>query len=122
MPVFAIKRIHETPDPSDGHRVLVDRLWPRGVSKARAALDDWRKDIAPSVELRQWFNHEPERFEEFSAHYLAELRADPAVDVFLTDIHGKHTTLLYAAKDPDINHAVVLMRYLNKRQPKKAAR
>lgn len=122
MPVFAIKRIHESPEPSDGHRVLVDRLWPRGVSKDRAALDEWQKDLAPSVELRQWFNHEPARFKEFSAYYLKELRSNPAVDVFLAGIHGRHATLLYGAKDPAINHAVVLARYLNRRQPKKAER
>jgi uncharacterized protein YeaO (DUF488 family) len=122
MPVFAIKRIHEAPEPADGRRVLVDRLWPRGVSKDRAALDDWAKELAPSVELRQWFDHEPARFKEFSAHYLDELRANPAVDVFLAGVHGRHTTLLYAAKDPAINHAVVLARYLNRRQPKKAER
>lgn len=122
MPVFAIKRIHEAPEPTDGRRVLVDRLWPRGVSKDRATLDDWQKDLAPSVELRQWFNHEPARFKEFAAHYLNELRANRAVDVFLAAVHGQHTTLLYAAKDPAINHAVVLARYLNRRQPKKAER
>ena len=122
MPVFAIKRIHEAPEPSEGWRVLVDRLWPRGVSKDRAALDDWQKDLAPSVELRQWFDHDPARFKEFSAHYLNELRANPVVDVFLADVHGRHTTLLYAAKDPAINHAVVLARHLNRRQPKKAER
>ena len=122
MPVFAIKRIHEAPEPSDGRRVLVDRLWPRGVSKDRAALDEWQKDLAPSVELRQWFDHDPARFKEFSAHYLDELRGNPAVDTFLADVRGRHTTLLYAAKDPGINHAVVLARYLNRRQPKKAAR
>ncbi|HMH69625.1 MAG TPA: DUF488 family protein [Pinirhizobacter sp.] len=122
MPVFATKRIHETPEPSDGHRVLVDRLWPRGVSKVRAALDDWKKDLAPSVELRQWFDHDPARFKEFSAHYLDELRANPAVDAFLADVNGRHTMLLYAAKDPEINHALVLLRYLNRRLPKKVAR
>jgi len=122
MPVFATKRIHETPEPSDGHRVLVDRLWPRGVSKVRAALDDWKKDLAPSVELRRWFDHDPARFKEFSAHYLDELRANPAVDAFLADVNGRHTTLLYAAKDPEINHALVLLRYLNRRLPKKVAR
>ena len=122
MPVFAIKRIHEMPGPSDGLRILVDRLWPRGVSKVRAALDDWKKDLAPSVELRQWFDHDPARFKEFSAHYLDELRANPAVGVFLADVHGRHTTLLYAAKDPAINHAVVLARYLNRRLPKNAER
>jgi uncharacterized protein YeaO (DUF488 family) len=122
MPVFTTKRIHDAPTPSDGRRVLIDRLWPRGVSKERAALDDWQKDLAPSAELRQWFNHEPARFKEFSAHYIDELRANPGVDAFLADVHGRHTTLLYAAKDPAINHAVVLARYLNRRQPKKAAR
>jgi uncharacterized protein YeaO (DUF488 family) len=122
MPVFAIKRIHEAPEPTDGRRVLVDRLWPRGVSKDRAALDDWQKDIAPSVELRQWFDHDPARFKEFSALYLDELRANPAAHAFLAHVNGQHTTLLYAAKDPAINHAVVLARYLNGRQPKKAER
>lgn len=110
---FRIKRIYDEPEPSDGYRVLVDRLWPRGVSRERAALDEWLKDIAPSPELRTWFGHQPERFEEFSARYQTELDANPAVEQLRT-LSAEHPviTLLYAAHDPAINHALVLQQYL----------
>ena len=108
-----VKRIYDTPSESDGYRVLVDRLWPRGVSKEHAQLDTWFKDIAPSPELRQWFDHKPERFEEFTIRYREELDHNPAV-AELRDIITSHqkVTLLYAAKDPSVNHAVVLLDYL----------
>jgi uncharacterized protein YeaO (DUF488 family) len=78
--MFAVKRVYEDPSLDDGYRVLVDRLWPRGVSKERAQLDEWLKEVAPSTELRQWFNHEAPRFEEFAARYDAELEQNPAVE------------------------------------------
>lgn len=111
--MIQIKRIYETPSAEDGFRVLVDRLWPRGVSKEKAALDSWLKDVAPSPELRVWFGHKPERFEEFKARYLDELAHNAAAQD-LADIARKHTnlTLLYGAHDPVINHAAVLRDYL----------
>jgi len=110
--MWQIKRIYDEPKASDGMRVLVDRLWPRGVSKEQAALDLWLKEIAPSPELRTWFGHRADRFDEFSARYSDELSRNPAV-AQLEELAVRHTvTLLYAAKDPDINHAVVLRGFL----------
>jgi uncharacterized protein YeaO (DUF488 family) len=109
-----IKRIYDEPAADDGYRVLVDRLWPRGVSKEKARLDVWLKDVAPTPELRTWFGHEPERFKEFAARYQEELRANPAVGQLREIIkRHEHVTLLYAAHDPEINHAVVLRDYLS---------
>ncbi|HVW23339.1 MAG TPA: DUF488 domain-containing protein [Candidatus Saccharimonadales bacterium] len=113
MPTFTIKRIYDEPAVGDGYRVLVDRLWPRGVSKERAALDLWCKDIAPSPELRTWFNHDPSLFEEFAARYQTELDGNPAV-AELRALDQPHITLLYAAHDPKVNHALVLCDYLNR--------
>lgn len=108
-----IKRIYDEPTSTDDLRVLVDRLWPRGVSKERAALDAWLKDIAPSPDLRVWFNHDPERFAEFSARYTDELSHNSAVTELQKLAAGHATiTLLYAAHDPAINHAIVLQQYL----------
>ena len=110
---FAIKRIYEEPADDDGCRVLVDRLWPRGVSKERAHLELWLKEIAPSPPLRQEFAHMQERFEDFRAQYEDELAANHAVDQ-LRDLAAKHrkVTLLYAARDPEVNHARVLLEFL----------
>jgi len=108
-----VARIYDEPSGSQGYRVLVDRLWPRGISRERAQLDLWAKDLAPSPELRTWFNHQPERFGEFSARYQAELAANPAVAEFMQAVAGyPDVTLLYAAKDSRVNHAVVLQAYL----------
>ncbi|KAE8130282.1 MULTISPECIES: DUF488 domain-containing protein [Bifidobacterium] len=115
---IAIKRIYDAVDDSadsdDGYRVLVDRLWPRGISKVKAGLDLWLKEAGPSTELRKWFGHDPERFEEFRARYVQELDDNPAVGDLL-DICRTHdvVTLLYGAKDPEHNQAVVLRDYLN---------
>jgi len=96
-----------------GFRILVDRLWPRGISKERAALDVWAKEVAPSPELRKWFNHKPERFKEFSARYTEELEHNSEVQKLKEQAktHGS-VLLLYGAKDPRVNHAVVLQEYL----------
>jgi uncharacterized protein YeaO (DUF488 family) len=111
--MIRIKRIYEEPAASDGERVLVDRLWPRGVSKERAALDLWLKEVAPSPRLRTWFGHKPERFKEFSEKYREELQSNAAVAELkkLAEDH-RNVTLLYAAKDPAINHAAVLLGFL----------
>lgn len=104
-----IKRVYDAAVPGDGARVLVDRLWPRGVSKERAALDDWAKDVAPSTELRTWFGHDPERFDEFARRYRKELDGNPGVEALraLAGTPGG-LTLLYAARDERHNEAVVL--------------
>ena len=110
MRAIAIKRAYDPPSPQDGTRILVDRLWPRGLSKAKAALDGWNKDVAPSTTLRKWFDHRPERFAEFAKRYRAELKNNSAV-AELRALKGK-VTLVYGARDPAINHAVVLAKVL----------
>lgn len=103
-----IKRIYDDAADSDGYRVLVDRLWPRGVSKDDAALDEWCKDVAPSSELRKWFDHREDRFDEFAERYRDELVDHPDVEELRRVADEGQVTLLYGAKDPRINHAVVL--------------
>lgn len=113
MTAFHIKRIYEEPAQDDGYRALVDRLWPRGVSKERAALDEWNKDIAPSTELRTWFGHDPAKFTEFRARYEDELAQNAAVGEFVARVKDRSVVaLLYGAKDPQVNHALVLAEYL----------
>lgn len=108
---FRVKRVYDEPSPDDGFRVLVDRLWPRGVTKQRAALDLWAKEVAPSNELRVWFHHHPDEFDAFAGRYRAELDANgPEVDR-LRDV-GPVVTLLYSVRDHEHNHAVVLAEYL----------
>jgi len=105
-----IKRIYEKPDSDDGYRVLVDRLWPRGIRKADAALDEWNKEITPSPELRIWFGHKAERFDAFKKYYLEELRSHEKELLRLHRIsENQELTLLYAAKNPKINHAIILL-------------
>lgn len=108
-----IKRIYEKTDPSDGKRILVDRLWSRGISKENAHLDLWLKEVAPSTELRKWFHAAtPDHWEEFKQRYLKELETNSAVEE-LQHIAAKHTvTLLYSAKDVENNHAIILKEYL----------
>ncbi|WP_374533924.1 DUF488 domain-containing protein [Phenylobacterium sp.] len=112
MPV-KIKRIYEPPAQSDGQRILVDRLWPRGMAKAQACIDLWLKDVAPSADLRRWFGHKPERWAEFQKRYLAELAGNPALEELRRLARGKPTTLLYGAKDEIHNQARVLADRLN---------
>lgn len=112
--IFKLKRIYDESAPDDGFRVLVERLWPRGVSKERAALDLWLKDVAPSAELRKWFGHDPARWEEFETRYRAELKDDAeALDVLRRKGREGTVTLLYAAHDQEHNGALVLKRYLD---------
>ncbi|MEO6942986.1 MAG: DUF488 domain-containing protein [Terrimesophilobacter sp.] len=108
-----IKRIYEDPSEDDGYRVLVDRIWPRGVSKDRAKLGEWLKDVAPTTELRQWFHHEEPKWPEFRKRYRAELDDNAAVET-LRGILASHdvVTLLYSAHDEHENQAVVLREYL----------
>jgi uncharacterized protein YeaO (DUF488 family) len=109
---FRIKRIYEPAGAADGTRVLVDRLWPRGVKKSEAQLAYWMKDVAPSVPLRLWFSHKPERFVEFSRRYRAELNGNRAVGELRKLAKAGVVTLLYAARDPKTNHALVLQSVL----------
>ncbi|MBS1907778.1 MAG: DUF488 domain-containing protein [Actinobacteria bacterium] len=111
-----VRRIYDEPEPDDGARVLVDRLWPRGVSKERAALHEWCKDVAPSTELRQWYAHDPEKFPEFAQRYRAEL-TDPGQAEVLAGLRALvqqgPVTLLTAAKRSDISEATVLQQVLS---------
>jgi uncharacterized protein YeaO (DUF488 family) len=107
----AIKRAYEEAAPTDGTRVLVDRLWPRGVSKARADLDLWLKDVAPSTELRKWYGHDPAKFAEFRERYIHELEAEPGRSALeqLRDLARKdHVTLIFGARDTTHSEATVL--------------
>ena len=108
-----LKRAYEPPSPEDGTRILVDRLWPRGVSKAHAALDEWMKDIAPSTELRKWFGHDPAKWDEFRRRYAAELRQHADLLEQLRALAQKGpVTLVYSAHDEAHNDAVELRNVL----------
>lgn len=111
-----IKRVYEAAAAEDGARVLVDRLWPRGLSRAKAKLTAWLKDVAPSPELRVWFGHDPARFAAFTRRYRLELSAGgAALDELLGLAKHGPVTLLYAARDPACNHALVLAAYLKEK-------
>jgi uncharacterized protein YeaO (DUF488 family) len=117
-----LKRAYEPARTSDGYRVLVERLWPRGLRKADAHLDEWIKDVAPSHELRRWFGHDPSRFPEFRERYKRELHAEPARTALavLADLAARRTvTLVYSAHDEAHNNAVVLARELERRLARK---
>jgi uncharacterized protein YeaO (DUF488 family) len=108
-----LKRVYQAPSDDDGLRILVERLWPRGLSKAAAAVDHWVKDLAPTPSLRTWFGHRPERWEEFRRRYVLELEANPgAVEALNTLCTGQPTTFVFAAKDVDRNSAIVLRAFL----------
>lgn len=110
---LGLKRAYEPASPEDGYRILIDRLWPRGVSKEKAALDDWMKDIAPSAELRKWFGHDPGRWNEFRRRYRAELRQHAEeLDRIRHLAKSRHVTLVYSAHDEQHNDAVVLQNVL----------
>lgn len=116
--MIKLKRAYEKPSRSDGRRLLVDRLWPRGLKKEAAHLDDWLKDLAPSDELRQWFAHDPKRWEEFQQRYIEELE-DPdhksQIEALLQKARQDTVTLVFAAKDEEKNNAVVLKKFLEER-------
>jgi uncharacterized protein YeaO (DUF488 family) len=104
-----IKRIYDEPDPSDGYRVLIDHVWPRGISRERARLDEWARELAPSNELRRWFAHDPARFEEFRARYRGELvdQRDHLLEL-ARRARSHPVTIMYAARDQQHNNAVVV--------------
>ena len=110
---ITLKRAYDDPSPSDGCRILVERLWPRGLSKADASIDYWSRDTAPSTELRRWFNHDPDRWEEFKQRYFAELRDQPDSLVPLTErIQQGKVTFVFASRETRYNNAVALKEYL----------
>lgn len=116
MKTINIKRVYDEKSDDDGYRIFVDRLWPRGVSKENAHFDEWMKELAPSTELRKWFDHKPEKFEEFSKRYKEELKEHHEALHKLKDLaKTKKTTLLFAAKATDINNAVVIRDVLMKK-------
>lgn len=112
------KRVYEPFSPSDGFRVLIDRLWPRGIAKAKAHVDLWLKDVAPSSALRQWYGHDPDKWTEFRKRYTNELRDSPAKEA-LEDLVRRarrgRVTLLYSSRVEDINNATVLEGIINRR-------
>lgn len=111
--MICIKRVYEEPSEDDGLRILVDRLWPRGLSKAKAKVDRWEKDLAPTTELRRWFGHDPAKWEEFLQRYRAELEGkEEALARLRREANDGTVTLLYAAKDEEHNNAVALKRYI----------
>jgi uncharacterized protein YeaO (DUF488 family) len=116
-PAVQVKRVYDPPSAADGVRVLVDRLWPRGLSKTGAAVDLWLKDIAPSVSLRRWFNqtNDPSRWTEFTRRYAEELDAKkPSIAALVAAIRGGQVTLLFGARDQEHNNAAALRSYLNR--------
>jgi uncharacterized protein YeaO (DUF488 family) len=114
--VIRLKRAYLPAAPGDGRRVLVERLWPRGVTKARLHLDAWAKDVAPSPALRRWFGHDPAKWPEFRRRYLAELRANPAAwRPLLAAAREGRVTFIYAARDPAQNSAAMLKAFLDRR-------
>jgi uncharacterized protein YeaO (DUF488 family) len=115
---ISLKRAYEPPSHDDGYRVLIDRLWPRGVSRARAQLDAWAKELSPSAELRQWFGHDPQRFEEFRQRYIEELRRNgPQLAALRRRAREGPLTLVYSAHDREHNDAVVLAEVLRRGLP-----
>lgn len=117
-PTIRIKRIYDKHLKKDGLRVLIDRLWPRGVAKKDAFIDEWAKELAPSALLRKWFNHEPELWPAFQKKYRAELKKKEAMDAFIESHSARKTiTLIYAGKDEVHTHALVLQQYLEEHFP-----
>ena len=115
MAKIRLKRVYEEPAPDDGRRILVERLWPRGLSKERAAVDLWVKDLAPSPELRRWFNHDPARWDEFQRRYFTELREkEDAVEELRRKCRSETVTFVYAAHDEEHNSARLLKDHLER--------
>jgi uncharacterized protein YeaO (DUF488 family) len=111
--MIKLKRVYDDPSPTDGFRVLVERLWPRGLTKKRAAVDLWLKGVAPSPQLRKWFGHDPARWNQFQKRYLEELRErNEAIELLKQKEKDSTVTLVYAARDKDHNAALALNRFL----------
>jgi uncharacterized protein YeaO (DUF488 family) len=108
-----IKRVYEEPDEADGRRILVDRLWARGLSKDKAKVDVWLKEIAPSTELRRWYGHDPDKWSEFKSRYSVELDANPGeVEEIIGEVQAGIVTFLYSSKEEQLNNAVALKEYI----------
>jgi len=115
-PRIKLKRVYDKPLKSDGYRVLVDRLWPRGLSKEKAALNEWAKDLAPTNRLRNWFDHDPDLWEAFSKKYKIELNKNEFFDEFFERLsHEKRVTLLFATKHDQLTHAIILKEVMESR-------
>jgi len=115
--MIKLKRVYDAPSPKDGLRVLVDRLWPRGLTKERAAVDLWLKDVAPSTELRKWFGHDPAKWKQFQARYRKELQEKKDALALLKQESDEQTvTLVYGARDEEHNEALVLKLILERRR------
>jgi uncharacterized protein YeaO (DUF488 family) len=113
--IILLKRAYETPSRSDGCRILVERLWPRGLSKQDAKIDLWQKEAAPSTELRRWFNHEPDRWPDFKRRYFEELRARPAsLEPIFERVRGGRVTFVFASRETRFNNAVALKQYVER--------
>lgn len=122
MSAIKLKRVYDLPEADDGRRILVDRLWPRGLSRQKGKIDLWLKEIAPSDELRRWFGHEPARWPEFCERYMAELEgAAPLMEGLRKEATKGSITLLYAARDREHNNAVLLKRLLDEGADRSAA-
>ena len=108
-----IKRVYEPAEKADGYRILIDRLWPRGMAKEKAHVDKWLKEVAPSTALRKWFNHDPEKWRQFCTKYRAELKGSEAYAELLGEIkEHRSVTLVYGARDEEHNDAVALHRFI----------
>lgn len=108
-----IKRVYDPPTPADGRRILVDRLWPRGMAKANAKIDFWMKEIAPSNALRQWYAHDPQKWPEFKRKYFAELEANrETLNAFLQQLGKGKSTFLFSSKETRLNNALALKEYI----------
>lgn len=115
-PQIKLKRVYDKPLKSDGYRVLVDRLWPRGLSKEKAALSEWAKDLAPTDRLRNWFDHDPDLWTAFSKKYRIELNRNELFDDFFERLsHRKHVTILYGTKYDQLTHAIILKQLIEER-------
>ncbi|WP_345992850.1 DUF488 family protein [Sulfurimonas sp. HSL-1716] len=111
--VILLKRAYETPEQNDGFRILVDRIWPRGVSKDFAHIDFWAKDVTPSTSLRKWFSHDPLKWDEFKRRYINELDDNPkAVEEFIKYLQHDRVTFVFGAKDTLHTHAIILKEYI----------
>jgi uncharacterized protein YeaO (DUF488 family) len=116
MPV-ATKRIYEPASPDDGYRILIDGMWPRGITRERAAIDDWARELAPTTELRDWYGHDPDRFEEFRRRYRVELARRERLDDLRRRSRSGRVTLVFAARDADHSNAAVLAELLREAPP-----
>jgi uncharacterized protein YeaO (DUF488 family) len=120
-PALRVKRAYEAPSASDGRRILVDRLWPRGLTKAQARIDHWARSISPSTALRKWYAHDTANWDEFERRYFAELDANPEGVEALRELLGVPATLVYGSREEKLNNAVALAAYLARRRPAKPA-